>query len=142
MRRRPCNGRGIAARAARGAVLLDGLIAIVLFSIGILGLVGLQGLSIQHAGNAKYRTDAALYADRLLAQMWAGANSASLSADYATGGVAYRAWKAELAANLPGADANPPTVVFDGSQVTIAVHWNSPGERVVHDYLTVSQILP
>jgi type IV pilus assembly protein PilV len=121
---------------------LDGLIAVVLFSIGILGMVGLQALSITHASNAKYRTDAAMYADQLIAQMWAGAKGGGLAVDFTTGGPAYRAWNAQVTASLPGADTTPPTVAFDGSQVTIVLHWNSPGERAVHNYTTVSQIVP
>ena len=134
--------RAFGAHAARGAVLLDGLIAVVLFSIGILGMVGLQALSIKHASNAKYRTDAAMYADRLIAQMWAGAKGSGLVADFTTGGAAYSAWKSQLTANLPGSEANPPTVAFDGSEVTIVVHWNAPGDSAVHNYTTVSQIVP
>src|SRR5262249_28848521 len=83
----------LVARAARGAVLLDGLIAVVLFSIGILGVVELQALSIKHASNAKYRTDAAMYADQLLAQMWSAAKGAGLATDFSTGGTAYGSWK-------------------------------------------------
>lgn len=128
-------------RRVGGAVLVDGLVAILLFSIGILGVLGLQAVAIKQTGNAKYRTDAALYADRLIAQMWSG-GKANLATDFSRGGTAFGAWQTQLAGSLPGVDANPPTVSFDGSQVTIVVNWSSPDDGSVHHYTAVSQIVP
>src|SRR5579859_4533799 len=137
-RRKMAGCRRVGAPAVGGAVLLDGLIAVLLFSIGILGMVGLQALSVKYAGDAKYRTDAALHADRLIAQMWGGAKRAGFAGDFSAGGAAFAAWESEVVASLPGADANPPTVAFNGSQVTIVLHWISPGDKAPHDYTTVS----
>jgi type IV pilus assembly protein PilV len=51
-------------------MLLEALIAILIFSLGILSLVALQATSIQLTSDAKYRTDATLLANRLIGQMW------------------------------------------------------------------------
>jgi type IV pilus assembly protein PilV len=44
-------------------MLLEALIAILIFSFGILGLVGLQANAINLSTDAKYRADAALLAN-------------------------------------------------------------------------------
>ena len=44
--------------AQQGVVLLESLIAILIFSMGILALVGLQAAMISNTSNAKYRADA------------------------------------------------------------------------------------
>ncbi|MBK8385246.1 MAG: hypothetical protein IPL11_06065 [Candidatus Accumulibacter sp.] len=58
-------------KAQAGVMLLEALIGILIFSLGILSLVALQATSIQLTSDAKYRTDASLLANRLIGQMWA-----------------------------------------------------------------------
>lgn len=50
--------------------MLEALIAILIFSLGILAIVALQAISMKLAGDAKYRSDASLLAEELLAKMW------------------------------------------------------------------------
>lgn len=64
----------------RGLVLLEGLIAILIFSMAILAVVGLQGTAINKSADAQYRADAAFLANQLLAQMWVHAGSGVLTA--------------------------------------------------------------
>jgi len=134
--------RSLRARHARGAILLDGLIAILIFSIGILSVVALQALGIRHSSNSQYRIAAALYADRLIAQMWASAGNPAALAHFASGGDAFAAWQSMLAADLPGSDTHPPAVVVNGAKVTITVSWRLPSESDVHAYTTTSEIVP
>jgi len=54
----------------RGSMLLEALISILIFSIGILGIVGLQANSIKISSDAKYRSDASLLANQYLGSMW------------------------------------------------------------------------
>ncbi|SEM24594.1 type IV pilus assembly protein PilV [Luteibacter sp. UNCMF331Sha3.1] len=136
-------------RSIRGFVLLDALIAALIFSFGILGIVALQASATKLGGDAKYRTDAALLADRLIADMW-GAVPTAIATDFATGGTAYNAWKdnlvdcakAKVTTNcLPGVTDNPPTVVVGANNlVTITVKWKGPADVDPHQYITISQI--
>ncbi len=57
-------------------MLLEALISILIFSIGILAIVGLQAASVKMSSDAKYRSDASLLANQLVAQMWADVASA------------------------------------------------------------------
>jgi type IV pilus assembly protein PilV len=54
----------------RGVVLLEALIAILIFSIGILGAVGLQAAMIKSTADAKYRAEASYIVQQRLGAMW------------------------------------------------------------------------
>ncbi len=58
-----------------GLVMLEGLIAILIFSMAILGVVGMQAIAIGKGTEAQHRADAAFLANQLLGQMWAHAGS-------------------------------------------------------------------
>lgn len=55
--------------------MLEGLIAILIFSMAILGVVGMQATAIAQGSESQYRADAAFLANQLLAQMWTHAGS-------------------------------------------------------------------
>lgn len=137
-----------------GSMLLEALIAILIFSIGILAIVGLLAASTKSAGDAKYRSDASLLANQLVGQML-GSNKSTLTIlqnnFQSPNGTAYTAWLPGVTAALPGAAATPPTVVITqapstssltpSSQATITINWNAPNEAAgAHTYVTVAQI--
>lgn len=139
-------------------MLLEALIAILIFSMGILAIVGMQAASIKQAGDAKYRTDANLLVNQLIGQMWvSNRTAANLAANFGTGGTAYQAWVGSAStpgtvkAILPGVDANPPTVVVTQvpgtappitttSLVAVTVFWQVPGEEAAHRHMVIAQI--
>lgn len=130
------------ARRARGIVLIDALIAIVIFSIGILGMVSLQAAAVKMAGDAKYRGDAAMFADQIIAQMW-GDDPKNLKTTYDTSGTKYKAWAGAIAKILPGVDdtTNVPTItVGTNNLVTVTVNWKSPNDTSAHSYVSITQI--
>jgi hypothetical protein len=93
------------ARAQAGVMLLEALIGILIFSLGILSLVALQATSIQLTSDAKYRTDASLLANRLIGQMWAsGLAPAVLKTKFENGGDEYNTWLTSVQGN----DEIPP----------------------------------
>lgn len=127
------------AHDQQGAMLLEALIAILIFSMGILAIVGLQAASVRMSGDAKYRTDANMLANKIIAQMWVDDRTpAVLQAKYGNGasGVGYTNWASEVQATLPRVAENLPTInVFQAagtntitSVVTVTVFWNLPGE--------------
>jgi type IV pilus assembly protein PilV len=132
-------------RKQSGFLLIEALIAILIFAFAILALVALQAVVIKETAEAKYRMEAALHTDRLLGQMWAS-NKVALPVDFASpGGGRFAAWRNELGnSGLPGVAANPPTVVFGANnQVTVSVFWQQPGAPAgtpPHQYVTITQI--
>lgn len=145
-----------------GMMLLEGLIAILVFSLGILALVGMQAVAVNQVSDAKYRSDASLLAEKLLGTMWMkldrrltpeeAAAELKEKFDTVTGTSAdLTSWKAAVAAALPGVTAtvNQPTVdvtslggTADGT-VIVTIFWLAPGDESLaskHKYVTVAQI--
>ena len=128
----------------RGATLLEALIGILIFSIGILALVGMQALAIKHMSDAKYRSDASFFANEIIGQMWV--NRASLGSYAFTGSgappAAINSWVTSIQNGLPGvtAAANLPIITVAGTTVTVTVRWQSPGGESVHSHITMAYI--
>ena len=134
-------------RKQQGVMLLEALISILIFSIGILAIVGLQASAVNASSDAKYRSDASLLVNQLVGQMWVSdRTAATLQANFQTGGPVYNAWLADVQAALPQVAINPPTVVVTpgaaaGSLVTITVFWQLPSATAVHQYSTIVPII-
>src|SRR6478609_3833018 len=58
------------AGAESGFALIEVMVGLLLFSIGILGLVGVQGAMTQSQTAAKFRADAAFLASEAIGTMW------------------------------------------------------------------------
>ena len=54
----------------RGFTLLETLVALLIFSIGLIGVIGLQARSIQFAVDGEDRNRAAVMADEIIANLW------------------------------------------------------------------------
>lgn len=53
----------------RGFMLLESLIAILIFSFGVLGMVAINARSVQAAADAEYRAEAARLADEMIGRI-------------------------------------------------------------------------
>lgn len=136
-----------------GIVLLEGLIAILIFSIGVLAVVGLQAVAVKQVSDANYRSEASMLANELIGTMRVSVSSApnanallQASFDSDDEGESYVAWSSKVTQTLPGASANPPTVEvgLDGV-VQITLRWLAPSDEpgaTPHRYVTVAQIRP
>lgn len=130
----------------QGSVVLEALISILLFSIGILAIVGLQAASIKNTASAKYRTDASLLVNQVIGQMWVSNKiNAALVANFSSpAGAGYAVWASSVAQALPGVTgvaANAPTIAIDTSNnATITVFWQAPGEAAAHNYTAIAVV--
>lgn len=156
-------------QSQQGFMLVEALFGILLFSIGIIALVGMQGTAIKQSVDGKYRTDASLLANQLLGQMWAASRAvATLQADYNTANITngactnactpnFSAWVTELNNTLPGVAANPPTITITSTpgstaggpagvgggpsiNVALTIFWKAPGDSTTHKYLALAEI--
>jgi len=140
-------------RQQEGVMLLEALIAILIFSIGILGVVGLQATAVQQSTEARYRAEAAHLAEQLLGTMWTSQRDvATLQTQFSTcpdaaACAGYQAWFTKVRSTLPGVQAASPTepsVSVDPiGIVTISVFWRSPGQaadEAAHRYDVQAQI--
>jgi len=135
-----------------GVMLLEALIALLIFSVGILAIVGMQATAFQDMGEAKYRTDAAFLANQLIAEMWSGVGDTPDNLDeYVWDGsgappAAIANWVAAVNSHLPGAGANPPTIERDPATnaMTVTVSWQQARDKSTsapaHSYRTVAYV--
>jgi type IV pilus assembly protein PilV len=63
-----------------GMMLLEALIGILIFSIGILALVAMQARSVSTLADAQYRVEAVNLTNRLLSQIWVNADRSNPAA--------------------------------------------------------------
>lgn len=108
-----------------GSMLLEALIGILIFSMGILAVVGLQGASVRATTDAKNRVEASFLANQAIGKMWV---------DMA--GLAAYAGETDVA-GLPGGKR---TIAVSGNQVTVTVTWKMPGESTTHTFAEIVQI--
>jgi len=129
-----------------GFSLIEVLIAILIFSIGVLALIALQVTSVRQSSNAKYRSEAALLVNRLIGEMWVSDRvTTTMQTNFNTGGAGYTTWAGAVQALLPGATGGsaPTVVVANDGQVTINVFWKAPNEQAadpVHNYIAIARI--
>lgn len=139
-------------------MLLEGLVAILIFSLGVMSIVKLQAVSIQQSTAAEYRSVAALLANDLVSRMWASdKTAATLQSNFASAnnGSGYSSWLSSVqSSGLPNVSATKntlPTVTFStvagggtaptsSSKATITVFWVAPGDSNVHSYVAVAQL--
>lgn len=136
----------VGRRAQHGIVLIDALVATIIFSIGVLGMVALQASAIKLSSDAKFRSDAAMAADQVIAQMWAS-DPAALAANFKSPeGASYKTWKDTVTrltarSGLPGAAGKPPTIdVTSDNIVTVTVYWQAPGDPAYHHYVSTTHV--
>lgn len=135
MRPRACPAR----RPVRGFMLIEVMISVIIFSVGVLALVGLQASMTRAQTEAKVRADAAYLAQELIGLMWADmANAASYADAGCAGHAPCAAWQAKVAALLPGATT---AVTWDATtrDVTITLGWQLPGGDA-HRYQTWTNV--
>ncbi len=150
----------IGARKKQGGILLlEALFAILIFSLGVLALIGFQASAIRASSESRSRSDATLVANQILSDIWTGVPSstfttpptpitaATLNTFVANNLVA---WQNAAKALLPqSAVANPVVVsisngVNDGTNTTqivdVTIKWQAPGDPSQHNLSVSTQI--
>jgi type IV pilus assembly protein PilV len=136
----------------KGVMLIEALIAILIFSIGILAVVGMQGAAIKNVTESRYRSEAAFLAGELMAQMWIDQNinpatqinTSNVSVanyNYAGSGTVplrLTTWVGRVNAKLPGSTqpgVKPKVTVTNptgsGATVRIDIFWQLPEESTL-----------
>jgi len=98
----------------RGVMLIEALVAILIFSIGILAVVGMQAVAIKDVTAAKYRSEAAFLAQELLAQMWTDNGNINTYAFTGAGAppAKIQLWVNKVQSRLPDGANQPPSVTL------------------------------
>ena len=126
-----------------GSYLLEALIAILIFSFGVLGLVGLLGSSIRITNDARYRSEAANLASAMISDMWT-MTAAQMDEKFKDGGDELKKWQEKAKELLPAADAKVDLtqlgLTSESRTVVVTVQWQIPGETEKHQHLMTAQI--
>jgi len=143
------------AKEQRGSSLLEALVAILIFSFGVLALVALQAVSIKNSIDAKYRADASYLTNQIIAQMWVDRANIDNYAHYtagpvcsftgsASGNANVTGWVSQISSLLPGAASAKTQIqistVASTKQVRVTVCWQGPQETTAHNFVTTAQI--
>jgi type IV pilus assembly protein PilV len=114
-------------KTQQGAILLESLIAMLIFSMGILALVGLQAAMVSNTSDAKYRSVASYLAQQKLGEMWANPNHiVAITEPVAL-------------AELPNGQYTMSHTATTG-EVTITITWQAPGDKAAHNVTTNARI--
>jgi len=130
-----------------GSFLLEGLIALLIFAFGILGLIGMLAGSIRASNDARYRAEAINLANAMVGDMWT-TQAAALDTEFGTGGTKLTAWQTQAAsllpsatgANAPQVDLTQPGLSSRSRSVVVTIFWQLPGETERHQILLTAQI--
>src|SRR5258706_642218 len=136
--------------AQSGVMLLEALIGILIFSLGILAMVGMQAMGIKLASDSRDRAEASNLANQLVGEMWLN-RPALATYQYSGSGTAPSAlttWIAQVDASLPDAAANPPIVTVGasslgasvGTQTTVTLRSRNPTDTTVHRFVMTAYI--
>lgn len=114
-----------------GFTLIEALIALALFALGIMGMIGAMTSHARIGVDARFRSEAAAAADELVARMQT-ASPITRVTDYETGGTAFNDWLTNrlraTGTGLPGADAEVDFSVVgaDARTARIEIRWTPP----------------
>lgn len=126
-------------RRQRGMSLIEIMVALVLLSFGLMGMLGLKMAGLKHTGHANARAAASIHATDILDRMRAnpvraaaGAYTLALedaapSAPADVAQVDLVQWRRGIAANLPGGSGSVSAVAADGS-VRVVLQWEERRE--------------
>ena len=126
---------GTSRPPARGFTLIEVLVSLLIFSLGVLGMVGMQARAVQFGTQSEDRMRASLMADELVATMWAN-QSTTLSS------TAQAAWenRVEPASGLLNGQGSVATDA--NGVVTITITWGSPSRNSTTAQYTTQVVMP
>jgi type IV pilus assembly protein PilV len=139
----------IKRKTQRGTTLVETLVALVVLSVGLLGIAALQMASLTNNRGAHLRSQASVLAydiaDRMRANRTA-ANANAYRVDFGAepalsettlNAIDLREWKATLRTILPGGDGE---IVGDGTMFRISVRWTDSSSANPQTFITRTRI--
>lgn len=146
-----------------GVVLLEALIGILIFSLGILALVAMSTSAIRVQGDAQYRAEAMNLAEQISSAIWSGVGRPLSTVDTATlqlyqhaenGGLcafngsastqaAVTTWLTRVQNMLPGSGNGMQQIAINtaaNNEVRITVCWQAPSDNKVRHHTLVTYV--
>jgi len=117
----------------QGIILLEALIAILIFSMGVLALVGLQAAMAKNTTDAKFRSEAGYIAQQRIGLIWSDPANPDPFLEPAPG--------TDISSILPGGTRT--TVQTSLGEFSVTVNWTPPsatGAPETHSYVMVARV--
>ena len=128
------------ARDQRGMALLECLMALLIFSVGLLGLLGLEARVMNISVDSEDRNRAALFAGELSSQMWLNGTVTPVTADYAA---LLASVSDQTKGGVPGGVVTVVPVAGTTNAADITVTWQQTSDTAGNlSTLTTRVILP
>lgn len=124
--------RIVSRRQVGGAMMLEALIAILIFSMGILAVVGLQAAMMKGASDARYRAEATFIAQQKLGEIWINVKKHDALSGYAVE-------EEDISSLLPGGKRMVEIASAPQCLVTVTVTWQLADEEV-HRHRTLARL--
>ena len=118
----------------KGVMLLEALIGLLIFSIGVLALIAMQSVAISQVRDAQFRTDASLLSERIMGELMVFRNLGNASTAVTT-------WQTDVASTLPSGNGSvtESTSSFGAAikEIRISITWRAPGASTDSNHVTV-----
>lgn len=121
-----------AKNSQQGVMLLEALIAVLIFSMGILALVGLQAAMIKNTSEARYRAEATFIAQQKLGEIWANTKDRNALAGYVSA-------NEDISNLLPEGKRTTSVSAAPDCAVSVSISWQQPGSDE-HTHTTTARI--
>ncbi len=134
----------------KGVTMIEVLVSVIILSIGLLGLAGLQSAGITHNQSASFRSTATMMTYSILDSLRANRAEASngnyniaLGATKPTGDAIYQKdlnnWMTELALRLPTGQGS--VAVDNNNNVMITIQWDdSRGSMAAQQFIMATRL--
>lgn len=109
-------------------MLVEALVAVLIFSVGLLAVIALQGVAHRELTLSKLRSDASYIADRVIGDLSALDIEAVADGEttYSAGSNPGHLWARAVTDSKSGLPGGVVSVVKSGSSVTVTVSWVTP----------------
>ncbi len=129
----------------KGESLISSMLSMLVFSAGIMSLLGLLTNTLIETASVEYRSKASAIASNTLVNMMIGDKSLNkLKTNFANpNGEQYKELLRRVQSNLPGTleEKNYPTIsVGEKGVVEIKIKWKSPSDQLSHQIMMSSII--
>ncbi len=122
-----------------GVVLIEVLVAMLIFMFGVLGMVGLQASVTRAQTDSKFRADASYLASEMVGRLWSDmANLSSYNGSSCASTNLCKEWQSKVSQSLPQGSGSIAITVSTGDAV-ITVTWIGPDGQT-HSYVTTATI--
>ncbi|MDM0075142.1 pilus assembly protein PilV [Variovorax sp. J2P1-59] len=119
--------------------LIEVLVAMLIFMLGVLGLIGMQGSLTRSQTESKMRADAAYLASEVIGRMWTDINNLTgYAGDDSCSAAGCTEWRSKVTQMLPGGGAAIAVDEATGD-VSVTVTWALPNGDT-HKYVTQTTI--